>query len=535
LLARKTVLLLGFLCIGWFAVMAFGVMPDTGLADTGNYTRNMTLFASGPSGMLNDWPQGGTEDWSKRFFHYWIPHWKAKWDFLHRIKSSAVLLWLPGLALNALFYSRDTIYLPMLSLLHRAVLLASLLILIRWILRRERPLFFLLTLGVPATLLLSSADYLAYLNTLYEEGASLVTLIVFLLSLAGLRRHPTLWRLGFGFAALLALTTSKPQYVYWAFLGAPALIWIWSRAREERNTDGMVERVHANAAGGGVTFRPSMGAGKSAGLAAAAALSIAAFSAFATKAGSELANPYHRMFYGALSLSHHPAAHLQRMGMPEALPCVDQSYYATWGPISGADCHTRFRGGLAAGRFLSVVAHEPAIFGRMLIFAMDRMQDVSPDFLGLYRIGDPRDRSHMCPDTDPVKEFESRSARADGMPLAANLWSEMKFSLFPTGKGLLLCLAAFAIWFALVLGKWDPRQDFACIGLIAALACGADMITAALGDGKYDLIRHLFLANLLFDIALIAFVNSVAERAWQWMRHERASRIYPRSRKKEAI
>jgi nitrate reductase NapE component len=34
------------------------------------------------------------------------------------------------------------------------------------------------------------------------------------------------------------------------------------------------------------------------------------------------------------------------------------------------------------------------------------------------------------------------------------------------------------------------------------------MLVAIVGDGRHELIKHLFMANLLFDSALLAFVGS---------------------------
>jgi hypothetical protein len=37
----------------------------------------------------------------------------------------------------------------------------------------------------------------------------------------------------------------------------------------------------------------------------------------------------------------------------------------------------------------------------------------------------------------------------------------------------------------------------------------ADMTITILGDGMVEVVRHLFLANLLFDVAALAFLNSL--------------------------
>jgi hypothetical protein len=39
------------------------------------------------------------------------------------------------------------------------------------------------------------------------------------------------------------------------------------------------------------------------------------------------------------------------------------------------------------------------------------------------------------------------------------------------------------------------------------IGCLVDMFVALLGDGRYELIKHLFLANVLFDVGAIALLT----------------------------
>ena len=82
----------------WF-VVAMYFQQNIGLADNGDFTRSMGWISSGPVGIEPNWPAAHTEDWSKRFFNFWIPYWKLESNIV-RPRTSAFLLWLPGVLLS---------------------------------------------------------------------------------------------------------------------------------------------------------------------------------------------------------------------------------------------------------------------------------------------------------------------------------------------------------------------------------------------------------------------------------------------------
>ncbi len=51
------------------------------------------------------------------------------------------------------------------------------------------------------------------------------------------------------------------------------------------------------------------------------------------------------------------------------------------------------------------------------------------------------------------------------------------------------------------------QRELAQVGLLATLTCLVDMTVQVLGDGRADVLKHMFLANVLFDIAVIAALN----------------------------
>jgi hypothetical protein len=90
-----------------------------------------------------------------------------------------------------------------------------------------------------------------------------------------------------------------------------------------------------------------------------------------------------------------------------------------------------------------------------------------------------------------------------------NVWATLKFHVFPIGYALALLLICFLVWFLWTMKSTGLIQDLALIGLLCTVACMADMTITILGDGMVEVVRHLFLANLLFDVAALAFLNSL--------------------------
>ena len=101
------------------AILGFYLQHDVGLADNGDFSRGMTWITSGPANITPNFPDYDTQhqEWEKRFFNYWIPHWKLDFPMHADMKSSVVLLWLPGVFVNWLAVSSETLHIANLSLL----------------------------------------------------------------------------------------------------------------------------------------------------------------------------------------------------------------------------------------------------------------------------------------------------------------------------------------------------------------------------------------------------------------------------------
>lgn len=462
---------------GLFIWLLIGIFDQhhTGLADNGDFTRSMQLYTTKPIGINSNWPPPGSGEYKERFFNYWLPRWELKWD-LSWPTTSAQLLWLPGVLVNTLFFSRDVLYLESLSLLPKLFLIVILWLLFQYIkLQKYFTTTLLIGLGIPITLLLTSTDYIAYFNTFYQESAAFIFLFLTLASILCLRRCPSWQRLIFCLISILLLASSKSSHIYWPLISTPFVLIIWHT---------------------GNNVIPSR---KSLWITILTSLVFTAASIGITRSGSLEENPYHSLFYGVLTFSDNPSEHLQKLGMEEASPCIEHSAFT----LMGTDCLNRYTH--SYWNTLGVAYREPVVIFRTISYSLSQMQDISLDYLGKYSSNDPRSQTFT-----PISGSGEQRC-PPGEFTFWNLWSFLKYYCFPTGWILVVFLAMMTFWFTVMLMKIKSgiQKDFAIIGLLTTVACIVHTQISIWGEGKYELIKHLFLSNLTFDIAIIVYMNSV--------------------------
>ncbi len=460
---------------------------NVGLADNADFMRSAQTFTSGPTGLPPGFPQNGSEAHRKRFFYYWLPQWDLHWSH-QRPNTSADVLWAPGVLASAVGWGSGKVDLRVVSIFPKLLLLGQLLMIVAWAWRQPAHRgTLLLTLGLPAVLVFSTTDYLAYLQSFYQESASLVFLLPFLFSLVYFRRSPSRERLAVTLVCLALLATAKRSNFYWPLLACPFLLSAWLAVhpgyREARR-------------------RATVAV---AGVAAGVIFTLAALEA--THIGGTAINTYDSFFDGALTFSKHPAEHLARFGWQDSADGIRQAGFSPAGQRFLAGHETKLMHGYALLTYL----REPGATWSAIGYVSGNMQDVSLEYLGKYALGDPRAAANVTPQ---LESSEGRVWIADPNRTLWNIWSAFKFHCFPTGWTLVLCLVGFAGWFAWqVRGPEGTMRELATVGLIATLACVLDMAVAILGDGRYELIKHLFLANLTFDLAAVVFLASVLVRA----------------------
>ena len=498
-LSRLTRIIQGALLV--FLALSLFASLRTGLADNGDFTRVMTWFTSGPANMAENFPANDTPEYHERFFNYFIPDWKL--DFpLQGIFSSVELLWLPGVLLNWAFLSKAVLSMTMVGLVPRLLSLVILWLAFRWINHsypvKERGLtqaepagaswlapVLSLTLGIPLALLLGSGAYTVYFNSFYQETGSFIFLFLFLAAVIYIWRvervrlevaqkesrisgdgepietkeplRPYLWPRFLALAALFVLLTAKASNFYWVVPGI-LLVVPWRKVAARPKSYILLYLVGAAILLLAVVFTPN-------------------------RTDLRQAQAFQSLFRGALTFSNDPAKRLDELGLKGAKKCVSQSAFKP----TGQYCVEQFADKISFRSTAQVILHEPIILLRIVRFSAQNMQNITVE-LGKYAAGAP-----------PMARLQSA---------VTGVWSFFKERFFPRSLGLLVTLAFFTGFFLLNLkGSHGMRWELAMLGLLATLACFIDMNVQVLGDGRADIIKHLFLANLLFDLAAIAALN----------------------------
>jgi hypothetical protein len=449
------VLALLFVVAGMYAQMGIG------LADNGDFTRGARWFTSGPVGFTENVPAAGTDAYQKRFFRYWLPEWKLEFSTRFWMRSSAQLLWLPGIALNYLFISPRVLHTVSVSLAPRLLLLLFLGLFFVWVERSDLSPGQKTALaafgGTGLALLFVNTEYLAFFNSFYFESATYIFFLAFVASLIVLRRTGYR-RAGYllCLATLLLLTVSRPVAIYWLPFGLLFVFGVrklWQTARLRLWYIGLV-----------VLLTPL----------------CFLFTKY-PQPNYESGPAYHQMFLGVLTYSQNPAQQLSELGMSGAETCIGVTPYTP----PGDACLAMYRSKLTLINTLSVIVREPAILLRMTEDVANSMQ--KPTVAGLVR------RASTDPGPIPPPGFD--------------LWSRIKQGLFPQGWALWGTLIAYAVLFLWLRRCAGIRGELAQIGLIATLALPVEMYIAIIGDGPLDLLKHLFFANILFDVATLALLG----------------------------
>lgn len=461
---KETTQIFRIILIGWAIILNIYHL-NIGLADNGDWGRTILWFSDRPQNFSEFWPTDPLE-YDRRFFKQWIPEWNVNFEF-QKTFSSTLLIWFPGVFLNTLLFSKSTLFIPIVSVVPRIVIIFVLIYLLDFFDKNSKfPFLFYVICGVPFVLLISTTDYLVYLNSFYQElGTLIYLLILFIVSLQIIStRNININKGSILFFLLCLIALSKTNNFYWPTLYLFAIFYVKDKIEI------ILPRIVILLV---IPFIIISSLG----------------SVLVTRLPSSISyTKYHAIFYGALTFSNKPQYHLTKLGYDqEAIYCIGQSGF------HNQSCYERYKNNTSFIGLMAIYIDEPAVFVKSLVFTASNMQNLSIDYLGKYKEGD---------------QIEYRKLRL-------NLWSEIKKQLFPRGTFLLLFLVLIIFLLILFLKRWGNNTldfSFSFMSTIYFTACLLEMIIAIIGDGRQEIIKHLFAANLCFDLGIISFFGLVTSK-----------------------
>jgi hypothetical protein len=194
------------------------------------------------------------------------------------------------------------------------------------------------------------------------------------------------------------------------------------------------------------------------------------------------ANAYASLFYGTLSFSSDPLAILRKLNLGEGIECVNKNTSTE----QGYACLERFGSRSSFGDTLRSIYYDPSIIVHQMAFGASNIQILTMNNLGKFALDGP----------------------ANNSALHINMWSSLKSNYFPKGFWYFISIGVLATFFLL---SWLIHPDpllrlLSKLGLMLAIASPLDMYVAVLGDGKRDILKHLFSSNFTYDLAVVFFL-----------------------------
>ena len=457
-----------------YSILAFWLASQilqirVGLADNGDWIRLANWVSSGPVGLSEGWVDQENPQYFQRYFTYWLPDWRLDYPMQGSVISSVFLLWLPGILFNTIFSSNEVLHLSWISLLPRLLALIFLLGMFNWLDRYiKRKTLFYLTLILPLALMTSTTDYVAYFNTFYQETAAFIGLLYLIWSLLAFGCHPSGKNLFFFLASLLIITFSKASAFYWPILTAPFII-IPARTFKTRWFYYLV-------IGLSVILLP--------------VISLRAMSAPAM----HRINMFDSFYTGILPFSNNPIEQLDDLSIGGTEDCIDNiDYYSA----ARSRCLAVFSERIDRKMLAMILIGEPTILFKQFIYGTSQLQK-----LGL------RGSDYYAYNLGNYAPGESRPPGAELL----NAWSTIKSYGFPKGWGVIFAILIFGfiLGYNVRYSGWVSRLAWSGFMLLGALIL--EIMITLNGDGKYEVVKHLFLANMIFDLLLILAINMLLIR-----------------------
>lgn len=428
-----------------------------GRLDNNDWLKYAASMATGPVGHAAVVPTDSAQQWKVRYQDRWLRFWHAKWlaEAPHSQWDTGPswLLWLPSyLVQYATGGDKPVIDLKLLGLPVRIGIAAAFALLVGGCVlqfRGRRAAGVVLAIGLVA-LAMSVFDVtvISYANSFFRESSSQLFALALLALLAALPGRSN--RLRWWVAATVALLVTSAT-AHLPLVAACWLVWLWLQ-RVDRSA---LAVPLALASLGGVVFGVLVAEPTTARNAA-----------------------FNSLFYGALPHSEHPDEHLDRLGLPAAArDLVGKRAFSPEAELLVGSFPEVF-----THRSLAVVIlHEPSVVWHSLWAGAPELGRVG--YLPREEAGEPR---HDWLWIDAPRFFVLRQWEGSGRALL--------------GMASLLGLVALA---ALSRSREGWTADLARITVLTVAIVWIELGVNALADGRSGLNRHLFLARLALDQALI--------------------------------
>lgn len=441
----------GALAIALFQLI---VPPSVGLANNGDFSKVKSLFSIGDPAE----PDLG--------YRYFVPRYSVdsrRYYFSGQLSSEQLLTGVAYLV-NSVVSKDGWFDLRVLGIVHTAVFLLVVWTGLRRFRRHGLPVR--LVLAAAVLLVLSDVGYIAYFNSFYCEAASFLFLLLALVAALEVlccprRRLP--WLAAFAASSAL-FSMAKPQnFIGGLLLAGVALSWAW--LGQERS------------------WRRAC--------AASAACIVLVTLVYQSRTPKFITRPtlYVALFYELLAHSPAPEADLRELGLPTDLAKYSGTH--PWSPGVPAPIYNMTDPALA--RFsLASVAGFYLKHPQRAIQSLDRSAVAA--LLARPMLG------NFTKDLGFPEYAKSR---------AFSLWSRGKQAFVPHSVlGVALWLAAFALiilWYMARARTIRRRLRAVLFGALWLVGV-TQFVLVALLQGIIDTARHMFLFNLLFDVALVTLI-----------------------------
>ena len=418
----------------------------TGYADNGDFTRNCEFLFEKPDGFSLMWPSANTIEWHRRFFSLWHDKWifLENWpniDTLPQYTSYPLYLFLQAKlsSLLTLDSSRYSIILG--SLISRVILFITIVSLL-YHMRKHSSLWVFWGFSLLAALVFLDSNWLAFLNSFYEEQMAIIFLPVIALLFCKYYRTRSVT---LGFLLLITITIvacAKTLYFYFPLLIAPFL-YPFCRGK------------FAN-----VTF-----------LLLIVGCQSIAFMAVTTGKYQKF-NAYNALYFGTLKgLNSEEVKAMSFIGNKPVLPqCVGISPYSQ----KGHECLVKANASYEDT--LRLLSKHPTLGLKMLSQALAKGQNVNIDYL--------------------------KKNRAEGLHFSELPIFNVLPIIFAQGLNVWMCFLLLVVLVVLMKGKTLALRVKSPLTIGLFFTCvGLSQYIAVLGDGFYEINKHLSIANYTFALS----------------------------------